>query len=140
MRTQVGRLVLYLALTGVLIATPALGVLCYSWCVLDASPMADTPVASDATPACHDNDTRHHSQPASDSPPLQDECMHGGASSLSSLSTSATSRGGDGPNVLVTTPAVVTRLSVVSSDVRWDATSIPNGGQPLRRFLTPLRI
>ena len=142
MRTFVGHFLIHLALSGVLVVALPLRVLCYSSCLLEAGPMAaDTLVGSDATPACHDDDTRHHSPPASYSAPLQDDCTHdGGASSFSSLSTSATSIGGDGPNVPVITPVAVTHLSVVSSHVPRDATSIPNGGQLLGRFLTPLRI
>ena len=140
MRTFVGRFLIHLALSGVLVVAPTLRVLCYSSCLLEAGPMAaDTLVASDATPACHDDDTRHHSPPASDSAPLQDDCTHGGDSFSSRLFTSATLVGGDAPRV----PVIVTTAMIhasTASDILRDALPIPSTGQRLGLFLTPLRI
>ena len=140
MRTLVGRLLMHLALTWALMVTPALGVLCYSSCVLEVGPMADTHVASDATPACHDDNTRHHFPPASDSAPLQDDCTHAGDSSSSGLLRSAKSVGGNGLQVPVIATTAVVHPLIFSSDIRRNASLISSGRQRLGRFLTPLRI
>ena len=140
MRTLVGRLLMHLALTAVVVVTPALAVLCYSSCFLEAGAMADAQVASDATPACHDDDTRHHSPPASDSAPLQDDCTHAGDSFSSGQLRSAKSVGGDRLQVPVIVTTTVVYPFIFSSDIRRDASSISSGGQRLGRFLTPLRI
>ena len=135
-----GRFLTHLALTAAVALVPAMRVLCYTSCVPEASPMAETMVASDTTPACHERDDSHHSTPASDSAPLQDDCTHGGESSPSSLSASVRSFGGDGPRVPVFLIVAVPPLSIVLSDVRRDASSTPSTGQRLGLFLTPLRI
>ncbi len=134
------RFLTHSVLVTALVLIPALRVLCYGSCVAEASPMAEQMVASDATPACHERDDRHHSTPESDSAPLEGDCTHGGESSSSSLSASVKSFKGDGPRVPVISPVGVTYLSLVWSDIRRDAHSRTSTGQRLGLFLTPLRI
>ena len=140
MRTFVGRFLIHLVLSGVLVVAPTLRVLCSSSCVLEEGPLADTIAASDATPECHERDGRHDSTPQSGSAPLQDDCTHGGDSSSSSLSASLKSFGGDGPRMPVISTVAVTHVSTVSSDILRDALPIASTGQRLGLFLTPLRI
>ncbi len=134
------RLLTSLVLTGALVGAPALRVLCYSSCVLDVDPMAKQMIASDATPECHQRDEGHHSTPASDSSPLQDECTHSGESSSSSLNASVKFVGGDGPRVPSVSTVPPAHLSIASSDPRRESPPIPATGQRLGLFLTPLRI
>ncbi len=131
-----GRFLIHLALTTVLMLVPALRVLCDGSCAPEARPMAETTVASDATPACHS----HQSTSESDSTPPQDDCTHGDESSAASLSAWVKSDGDDGPKVSVIATVAMTHLSVISSDLRRDLSWIPSTGQRLGLFLTPLRI
>ena len=140
MRTFVGRFLIHLALSGVLVVAPTLRALCSSSCVLEAGPMAEAMAASDATPACHERDGRHDSTPQSGSAPLQDDCTHGGDSFSSRLFTSAKLVGGDAPRMPVIATIAVVHVSTVSSDILRDALPIPSTGQQLGLFLTPLRI
>ena len=130
-----GRFLTHLALTTALMLVPALRVLCDGSCAPEASPMAETTVASDATPECHS----HQSIPESDSMP-QDDCTHGDESSAASLSAWVKSGSADGPKVSVIATVAMAHLSVISSDVRRDTSWIPSAGQRLGLFLTPLRI
>ena len=134
-----GRFLIHLALSGVLVVAPTLRVLCYSSCVLEEGPMADTIAASGATPECHDRD-RLDSTPESGSVPLQDDCTHGGDSSSSGLLTSAKLVGGDAPRMPVIATIALVHLAIVSSDIRRHSPSRPSGDQLLGRFPTPLRL
>ncbi len=95
MRTFVGRFLIPLALSGVLVVAPTLRVLCYSSCVLEEGPMSDTIAASDAAPECHKRDSRHDSTRESGSAPPQGDCTHEGDSFSSGLLTSAKLVGDD---------------------------------------------
>ena len=134
------RLLTHLVLVAAVMLVPALRVLCYGSCVPAPSAMAETGVASQATPECHERDDSHHPSHEPDSAPLQDDCTHGGESSSSGLSASVKSGGGDGPRAPVISMVAVAHFPIVSSDIRRDAPSIPSTGQGLGLFLTPLRI
>lgn len=135
-----GRFLTHLLLTGALVVVPALRVLCYSSCAPEAIPVAETVVASDATPECHERGESRHSTPETGTSPLPDDCTHGGESSSSSLKASAKLVGGDGPKDPLASTVPFTGLPVVLSDVRWDVLPVRPSVRSLGPFLTPLRI
>ena len=135
-----GRLLAHLFVTTVLVAVPALRVLCFSSCAPGASTVTESMVTPDATPACHEHNKEPHSQPVPESGPQEDDCSHGGESSLSGLKASEKLARSDGPTVALASTVPSTPPLTISTDVRSDTPVAFHTGQSLGLFLTPLRI
>ena len=124
-RARVGEILPHLVLTLVLVAVPALRVLCYDSCVSSAGP-AKVEVAS--SPACHESGDGRHPFDESDPVPGSDDCSHGGDSSADK----------DGRRVAVIQQSTSAHLPV--RPLRVLRGTPGSTAQVLRLLLTPLRI